>query len=65
MAPSMKERIVVPVLKRKVNIMPETKVSGKESGDTRRQRNKTGSNTRTKKSGLTTRLKKSRLMTSY
>ena len=44
--PSMKERTVVPVSKRKVNIMPETKVSGKESGDTRRQRNETGSNTR-------------------
>ena len=46
MVPSMKERTVVPVSKRKVNIMPETKVSGKESGDTRRQRNETGSNTR-------------------
>ena len=46
MVPSMKERTVVPVSKRKVNIMPETKVSGKESRDTRRQRNKTGSNTR-------------------
>ena len=65
MVPSMKERTVVPVSKRKVNIMPETKVSGKESGDTRRQRNETGSNTRIKKSGLTTRLKKSCLTTSY
>ena len=46
MVPSMKERTVVPVSKRKVNIMPETKVSGKESGDTRRQRNETGWNTR-------------------
>ena len=46
MVPSTKERTVVPVSKRKVNIMPETKVSGKESGDTRRQRNETGSNTR-------------------
>ena len=46
MVPSMKERTVVPVSKRKVNITPETKVSGKESGDTRRQRNETGSNTR-------------------
>ena len=33
MVPSTKERTVVPVSKRKVNIMPETKVSGKESGD--------------------------------
>ena len=41
MVPSMKESTVVPVLKRKVNITPETKVSGKESGDTRRQRNET------------------------
>ena len=32
MVPSTKERTVVPVPKRKVNIMPETKVSGKESG---------------------------------
>ena len=46
MVPSTKERTVVPVSKRKVNIMPETKVSGKESRDTRRQRNETGSNTR-------------------
>ena len=46
MVPSTKERTVVPVSKRKVNITPETKVSGKESGDTRRQRNETGSNTR-------------------
>ena len=46
MVPSMKERTVVPVSKRKVNITPETKVSGKESEDTRRQRNETGSNTR-------------------
>ena len=46
MVPSTKERTVVPVSKRKVNIMPETKVSGKESGDTRRQRNETGWNTR-------------------
>ena len=51
MVPSTKERTVVPVLKRKVNIMPETKVSGKESGNTRRQRNETGSDTRIKKSG--------------
>ena len=65
MVPSMKERTVVPVSKRKVNITPEKKVSGKESGDTRRQRNETGSNTRIKKSGSTTRLKKSCLMTSY
>ena len=65
MVPSTKERTVVPVSKRKVNIMPETKVSGKESGDTRRQRNETGSNTRIKKSGSITRLKKSCLMTSY
>ena len=65
MVPSTKERTIVPVSKRKVNIMPETKVSGKESGDTRRQRNETGSNTRIKKSGSTTRLKKSCLMTSY
>ena len=65
MVPSMKERTVVPVLKRKVNITPEKKVSGKESGDTRKQRNETGSNTRIKDSGLTTRLKKSCLMTSY
>ena len=46
MVPSTKERTVVPISKRKVNITPETKVSGKESGDTRRQRNETGSNTR-------------------
>ena len=46
MAPSTKERTVVPVSKRKVNITPETKVSGKESGDTGRQRNETGWNTR-------------------
>ena len=46
MVPSTKERTVVPVSKRKVNITPETKVSGKESGDTRRQRNETGWNTR-------------------
>ena len=46
MVPSMKERTVVPVSKRKVNITPETKVSGKESGDTRRERNETGSNTK-------------------
>ena len=46
MVPSMKERTIVPVSKRKVNITPETKVSGKESGDTRRQRNETGWNTR-------------------
>ena len=65
MVPSTKERTVVPVSKRKVNITPETKVSGKESGDTRRQRNETGSNTRIKKSGSTTRLKKSCLMTTY
>ena len=46
MVPSTKERTIVPVSKRKVNITPETKVSGKESGDTRRQRNETGWNTR-------------------
>ena len=46
MVPSTKERTVVPVSKRKVNITPETKVSGKESEDTRRQRNETGWNTR-------------------
>ena len=60
-----RDMVAVPVSKRKVNIMPETKVSGKESRDTRRERNKTGSNTRIKKSGSTTRLKKSCLMTSY
>ena len=65
MVPSMKERTVVPVSKRKVNKMPETKVSGKESRDTRRQRNKTGSDTRIKKSGSTTRLKKPCLMKSH
>ena len=55
---------MVPVSKSKVNIMPETEVSGKESGDTRRQRNEPGSTTSVNKSLSTTILKKPFLTTS-